>query len=92
LEDGAFTRCIDVNNIDLQPGHYFGFTAATGTTSPHLTRTTAQGTFACSDSCASTGQLADNHDVHRFVVRGLDPQGKPQDLPVVRPSPAFTPA
>ncbi|ELR23433.1 uncharacterized protein ACA1_070410 [Acanthamoeba castellanii str. Neff] len=57
LEDGAFTRCIDVNKIDLQPGHYFGFTAA-------------------------TGQLADNHDVHRFVVRGLDPQGKPQDLPV----------
>jgi hypothetical protein len=37
LEDGAFTRCIDVNKIDLQPGHYFGFTAATGTalSSPH---------------------------------------------------------
>jgi len=57
LEDSAFSRCIDINNIDLPPGSYFGFTAA-------------------------TGQLADNHDIYRFVVRGLDLQGKPQDMPV----------
>jgi hypothetical protein len=50
LEDGAFTRCIDVNKIDLQPGHYFGFSAATGTATAlpvHVLLARAEGCLLC---------------------------------------------
>jgi len=70
LEDGAFTRCIDVNNIDLQPGHYFGFTAATGTTPPHLTRTTAHTTphRACLNVLTPARQQASLPTTMTFTV------------------------